>query len=199
MATRSLAALLASGWLAVAAGMASGASPIMQRDAAQSVRLGDEEVRAQVWTYLSAIDTPIDAALWKALGPRATPVLVEIAGDRGNFPTIRAKALDALSIVGGVNSAATFRAAARDDSEPFVVRFSAMRALARTGEAGSSQGDLAALASTAGDPRIRAAAAEAMARADAKGSCAIVQSQASRESDDARRYYQRALRLCQGQ
>jgi len=199
MARRLLITVCISSLLALMAGAAGGASPLARRDAMESARLTDDEVRTQVWTYLSSIDTPIGASLWKALGPRAAPVLVEIANDKDNFPTFRAKALDALSIVGAANAAATFRAAAGDDSEPFVVRFSAMRGLAKSGEPKSSRGDLASILSGTGDARIRAAAAEAMARADAQGSCALVQSQASRETDDAQRYFQRALKLCKGQ
>ena len=197
MATRLPSVLLVCALLALAPD-ARCASPLARRDAPEAAALTSDEVRAQVWTYLSSIDTPIDASLWRALGPRAAPVLVEIANDKDNFPTFRAKALDALSLVGGDGAAATFRAAARDDAEPFVVRFSAMRALARAGEPDSSRGDLAAILSSSGDARIRAAAAEAMARADAAGSCALVQSQASRESGDAQPYFRRALKLCKG-
>jgi len=194
---RILSIALFSALLACAAHDARCASALIQRDSDESLALSDDDVHRQVVTHLSSIDTPISAASWQALGHRAEPILREIIADTGNFPTYRAKAIDALSIVGGPGTAGVFREAAKSESEPLVVRYAAIRALAATVEPKSSRDELAGILSGAGDARVRAAAGEVMVKRDPAGACPLVQSQASREAQP--RYFRRALHSCQGE
>jgi hypothetical protein len=101
--------------------------------------------------------------------------------------------------VAGSGASNVFRDAANNDAEPFVVRFSAMRALAAAAGPKSSRDDLAVLLTRDSDARIRAAAGEVMAKRDAAGSCPLVQTQVSRETIDDQRYFRRALKSCRGE
>jgi hypothetical protein len=165
----------------------------------RSMMLTDVEVRTQVLAFLSTLDPPVSEASWKALGRRAGPILRDYVADASHFPADRAMAIDALAIVGGANAAKIFRDAANDDAEPFVVRFSAMRALATAAGPESSRDDLAALLARAREARIRAAAGEVLARRDAAASCPLVEAQLSRETADDQRYFRRALKSCRGE
>jgi len=79
-----------------------------------------------VQTYLSTIERPISAARWKALGPKAAPLLEGVIADGAQFPTIRAKAVDGLIAVAPDRAAAMVGKLARDETEPVVVRVAAM-------------------------------------------------------------------------
>jgi hypothetical protein len=96
--------------------------------------VSDTEVRAEVVAYLSSIDTSVPRTAWTALGVRADPVLREIAASKDNLPTIRAKAIDGLAVVGGAAVAPLFRDAVRAESEPLVVRIAALRGLEQVSE-----------------------------------------------------------------
>src|SRR3954467_13546337 len=64
---------------------------------APSTGVPEGDVREQVETFLSTIDTPVTAQQWQALGPAAAPVLMEIASSQ-QMPSRRARAVEALGM-----------------------------------------------------------------------------------------------------
>src|SRR3954469_8820235 len=75
--------------------------------------LSAEEVRDHVEGYLGSIDTPITANQWKALGPRAVPILERIAMDQHDLPTRRAKAIGGVRARGGTGGPPLFMGISR--------------------------------------------------------------------------------------
>jgi hypothetical protein len=88
----------------------------------------DDAARAQVIRALDAIDRPVAAAEWRALGARAVPVLEEVLADRAGFPSRRAAAVHGLAAIGGARARARVLATARDREEPLALRATAIRA-----------------------------------------------------------------------
>ncbi len=164
------------------------------RAAAQAAALSDDEIDARVRALLGSIDTPIPHAHWKALGARAAALLVPLAKDPAQFPTRRAKALDGLSALAPPEAQALFLSLASGESEPTVVRLSALRGLGRVVPAGKLQATLVPLLAGAKEHAIRAGAAEVLA---SKGvGCAAVEAQVKRETAEARGAYHRAEKAC---
>src|SRR5256885_16842904 len=79
--------------------------------------LSADEVRQHVEGYLGSIDTPITANQWKALGPRAVPMLERIATNQNELPTRRAKAIGGLAALGDTRGAALFKRIASPDNQ----------------------------------------------------------------------------------
>ncbi|HVP67734.1 MAG TPA: hypothetical protein VMT17_10785 [Anaeromyxobacteraceae bacterium] len=155
----------------------------------------DGQLRLAVDTYLGSIDTPISAARWKALGPRAPAVLSAIARDEGDLPGRRATAMAALGLVGGPEALA----AARELSvagAPFAVRVEAVNALSRLVSPSELRAALAPVMKGAAEARVRAVAAEALARHAPEETCGAVQAQAEAEAPADRPRYHRALAAC---
>ncbi|MFL5301697.1 MAG: hypothetical protein ACJ79R_15280, partial [Anaeromyxobacteraceae bacterium] len=146
-------------------------------------------------TYLGAIDTRIPAARWRALGDRAVgPLLAVVQGDR--FPSQRARALDALSVVGGARAREALLAAARSEKEPFAVRASALRGAGRVVPAKELPGALATVLERAREAPVRAVAAEVLAQHAPVAACGAVRAQAAREAVEVRPAYGNALGRC---
>lgn len=163
--------------------------------AAQS--LSDEELASQVHTYLGSIDTPISAARWRALGPRAVAPLAKVVEDRGSMPSQRAKAVEALSVLGGSRARQVVLGVARSDDEPFGVRASALRSAGRMLGARQLVRELRPVMEKAPDAPTRATAAEVLARHAPRSACQAVRAQAGREKRDVRLQYGRAMERCQ--
>ena len=81
-----LAALIASSGVSRAADRARETAPAALPEQ-PGADLSDAELRHEIDGYLGTIDTPIPAAHWKALGPRAAPILAALISDAGQFPT----------------------------------------------------------------------------------------------------------------
>ena len=64
-------------------------APPQSEDVTPKTELTDDDVRQHVKAYLGSIDTPIQANQWKALGPRAVPMLEEIVKNHDELPTRR--------------------------------------------------------------------------------------------------------------
>jgi len=160
--------------------------------------LSDAEVESRVRTYLGAIDTPISADRWRALGPRAVAPLEAVLRDPNALPSRRAKAVEALSVVGGARARQLVLETARAEQEPFGVRASALRGAPRVLPAKELARQLRPVMERAEDPTIRATAAEVLARHAAKSSCAAVRAQASREEGEARGQFANAIERCGG-
>jgi HEAT repeat protein len=175
---------------------ARAADPGVARIAASAERARAPDVRARVETYLESIDTPIPDERWRALGPQAAVVLEEIAQDHSRLPTRRARAVSALGIVGAEGSRQVMLALARNEDEAGIVRTSAIHAAAGMMAGPAAVESLRPLLERAKDPRVRAAAAEAMARRTPTLACPTVQKQVTRERAVQRPAFRRALDVC---
>jgi HEAT repeat protein len=147
-----------------------------------------------VEAYLGVIDRPVPEEAWRALGPPALPVLEEIARSPG-ASWRRANALLALSILGGARAEAVLLEQARDGSAPWAVRAAAVRGAGHLLPPERALTDLRPVLERDRDPRVRATAAEALARRAGAQGCAAVRAQAAREAP-RRGAYDRALRAC---
>ena len=156
----------------------------------------DEDVREQVRAYLGTIDTPIPASRWKALGPRAEPILHALAADRSNLPTQRAKAVDGLTAVASNRTAGLLLGLAAGEDEPLVVRLSALRGLGNLLPARKLVAQLKPLLEGAGDSRVRAGAGEVLARHVPAAACAAVKAQIAREDEEIKGQFGKALDRC---
>ena len=191
-----LAALIASTGVSRAADRQAREAAAAAADAPgqPAADLSEQELRREINGYLGSIDTPIPAAHWKALGPRAAPILAALIADAEQFPTRRAKAVDGLAAVGGAEAPALFSKVARSEDEPLVLRLAALRGLGVVTPARHLAAALRPVLEGAKEPAVRAGAAEVLvARA---GSCAAVHAQLARESDDVRGMYHRSVAGC---
>jgi hypothetical protein len=175
---------------------ARAADPAVARIGAAAERAQVPDVRARVETYLESIDTPISDERWRALGASAAAVLEEIAQDRTRLPTRRARAVSALAVVGAERSRQVMLALARNEDEAGMVRTSAVHAAASMMDGPAAMESLRPLLERATDLRVRAAAAEAMARRTPALACATVQKQVTRERAVQRPAFRRALQAC---
>jgi HEAT repeat protein len=153
-----------------------------------------DDVREQVRSHLGAIDRPVSTETWRALGPAAEPVLLEVAGSDRELPTRRARALEGLAALGGARAEAVHLRLARASSEPPIVRSSAVRGLGRLLEPARLARELRPLLQDE-SPRVRLASAEALARRAPAETCGDVRAQAARERAAAR--WSRALAACE--
>ncbi|GEJ59349.1 hypothetical protein [Anaeromyxobacter diazotrophicus] len=171
-------------------------SPAAQAPAATSPALSDEEVAQRVDGYLSSIDTPVTAAEWRALGPAAVGRLAAVATDAGALPTRRAKALGALSVLGGARARQVVLETAQSEQAPFAVRASALRGAGRLLGPKTLAKKLAPVLQQAREAPVRATAAEVLAGHAGAAGCAAVRAQAAREPGEARGHFARALERC---
>ena len=169
----------------------AGASP-----GAAAQGLSDEELAARVDTYLDTIDTPVRAAQWQALGPRAVPLLEKVVRDPVALPSRRARAIGALSAIGGDTARQVVLDTARSDAQPYGVRASALRGAGRLLTPSELVKELGPIMEGAPRPSIRAVAADVLARHATASACPAIRAQAGRESSHARARFSRALELC---
>jgi hypothetical protein len=158
----------------------------------------DAEVRGRVEALLGAIDRPVRAAQWKALGPAALPVLAEVAAGDDRMPSMRSMALGALASVDPGRAETLARALADADDAPHTVRETAVRVLGRLLSPAHLRAALAPVLRAAPDPALRAVAAETLARHAPGMACLEVMDQASLEAAGDRVAFERAAALCAG-
>jgi hypothetical protein len=153
------------------------------------------DARERALALLGAIDRPVPADAFRALGPEGEAALEDIARSR-ELPLYRARALEALALVGSARAEPVHRALAADEAAPRVVRRAAVRGLGRI--VGPAQAPRALRPILAGDrdPAVRAAAAEALASVAPRASCGAIRAQALREDRPDRARFQRALAAC---
>lgn len=150
-------------------------------------------VRDEVRSYLGAIDRPVPAETWRALGPDAEPVLLEVAGSSAELPTRRARALEGLAALGGPRAEALHLRLARERGAPAVVRGGALRGLGRLLAPARLAAEVRPLLADR-SPRVRQVAGEVLARSAPAEACADVRAQSRREPAPAR--WSRALAAC---
>jgi hypothetical protein len=163
-----------------------------------SPALSDAEVAERAVAYLGAIDRPVSAETWRALGPRAVAPLEAIARDPQALPTRRARALTALSTLGGDRARQVVLDAVRAGQGPYAVRASALRAAGRLLDAKALAAELRPVMEGRDEAALRATAAEVLARHAGASGCTAVKSQALREHGAARLGFERALERCSG-
>lgn len=156
----------------------------------------DAEVRGRVEALLGAIDRPVRAEQWRALGPAAVPVLAEAAAGDDRMPTTRSMALGALASLDPVRAEPLARALA--DAAPLTVRETAVRVLGRMLPPARLRSALAPVLRAAPDAALRAVAAETLARHAPGMACPEVMDQASLEAAGDRAAFERAAALCSG-
>jgi HEAT repeat protein len=171
------------------------AAPARAAVTAPDETLSDEAVRALASSYLGRIDVPVTAAEWRALGPRAVPLLEEVARSRGALPSRRAAAMGGLAAIGGARAGEILVEAARSESEPFAVRAAAIHGASRALDSRRLARELGPVLERAKDPAARVAAAEALALRAPRSACAAVRAQADREGEGRARF-ERALGRC---
>ncbi|MCA1825932.1 MAG: hypothetical protein ABR567_18005 [Myxococcales bacterium] len=160
----------------------------------QQEQLSPEEVRQRVRDYLGAIDTPITAEQWRALGPQAAGELEAIATDPKAFPSRRAKALDGLTEAAPDRAARLVGPMARDDKQPTAVRVAAMQGAGRVLAPDAAERELKPVLQSARSSGLRRAAADVLSRN--KAGCAAVRQQASRERAEHRAAWKDVLDRC---
>lgn len=170
-------------------------APSMGQQPGAPEELTDAEVAERVRAYLGAIDTPIPADRWRALGARAVPALESVARG-GGLPSRRANALTALSIIGGSRARDVVLRAARSEDESFAVRASALHGAGRLLGPKELSRQLRPVLEGARDPGVRATAADVLARRSAATSCKAVRAQADREDAGARARFAQAIERC---
>lgn len=158
----------------------------------------DAETRARAEALLGAIDRPVSAEAWKALGPVAVDVLAEVAASPDRRPSQRASALGALASIDPGRAEPLARALADSDGAPLTLRVSAVRALGRMLPGAQLRSAIAPVLRAAPDAALRAAAAETLARHAPATGCAEVMDQVALEAEGDRVAFERAAALCAG-
>jgi hypothetical protein len=156
----------------------------------------DKALRARVDSYLASIDSPISEDRWRALGPGAAAVLVEIAQDHQRLPTRRARAVSALGVVGATDAREMMAGLARNEDEHPLVRTAAVRTVATMLEGAPLLETLRPMLETARNAKVRVATAEALINRDRALGCPPVQKQVARETRGQRPAFTRALAGC---
>ncbi len=182
--------------LALASPPGPGALAPSRPAAATPADLSEAEVRRRVRALLGAIDTPVGEEDWRALGPRGPAVLAEIAASASEWPSRRARAAWGLSVAGGPEAVPTLEQLGRSPAEPFSVRAAAIEGLGRLLPPERLLGALAGPLADAGEPRVRAVAAEVLSRRAPEAACAAVRDRIARESPDERPMFHRAEASC---
>jgi hypothetical protein len=159
--------------------------------------LTDAELEERIQTYLGAIDVPVPADRWRALGPRAVPFLAGIARSSQALPSRRARALRALSLLGGTTARQTVLEVARSEEAPFTVRASAIEGAGRLLPAKELSRTIRPIMEGARRATVRAVAAETLARRAPRSACSAVRAQAAREGPRHRASFGRALGRCE--
>jgi hypothetical protein len=169
------------------------ANPVPEQPAQE--QLSDADLRERVEAYLGAIDRPVSAAHWRALGSQAAPILEPIIADETQFPSRRAKAVDGLVAAAPDRAASLVGKLARDERQPSVVRVAAMYGIGQVLPPAKAVGELRPVLRTAKRTGMRAQAAEVLARK--QGGCAEVRGQVAREQAQHRQAFARAMKQCQ--
>ena len=144
--------------------------------------LADDSLEAQVDSYLGGLDQPVAAEHWKGLGPNAVPILERHALDPKELPSIRARAVEALGLVGTVVHGEKLLQVSADPSAPLLVRTTALRSAGKLVSQERVETAIAPLLSADPSPRIRGAAADVMAERLGASACARIRKQAKGES-----------------
>jgi hypothetical protein len=166
------------------------AQPPRPAPAAASAALSDAEIRNRVAEYLRFFEAPVPESAWQALGPRAEPMLIEIANGTG-LPTRRAKAVAGLVALGGQSTPALLSKLSLDEAKPLTVRLVAVRGLAHMTSDDALVDVLRPVLTEAKDERVGSTAAELIAKRVPAAGCGLV-----RERGANRARFSAAMATC---
>lgn len=158
----------------------------------------DAETRAHVVALLGAIDRPVSAERFRALGPVAVEVLAEVAASGDRMPALRTNALGALASIDPARAEPLARAVVDSDGAPTAVRQAAVRVLGKVLTADRLRSAVAPVLRAGTDRALRAAAAETLARHAPDLGCPEVLDQVGLEAEGDRVAFERAVALCAG-
>jgi hypothetical protein len=180
----------------LAAPRANKAPPPPEAQASQTApALSDQEIQQRLRAYLGSIDTPVPAARWRELGPRAGAMLQQIALDPNQMPSRRAKAVSGLSLAAPDQAGPVLTKLAADESQSVSIRIAAVHGMAAGSTPEAAAQKVSPLLRGASDPGVRAVAAEVVAASGSQG-CAQVKAQVAREEPVQRPAFRRALARC---
>lgn len=188
-----LAALLA----VALAGIGRTAPPAPAAEVPRPPEPSAAEVRKRIEAFLGSIDTPIRPSQWQALGPGAIPVLKELATSPDQFPPHRARAVDGLAALGGLEAQRTVLGLVRSENEPFAVRAAALRAAGRMLPPDRLLPIIRPVLEAPGPARDRAVAAEVLARHAGEAGCAAVRARVAKEDPEEREVFHHAEAACE--
>jgi HEAT repeat protein len=156
------------------------------------------DVEAQVDAYLGSLDAPIKLEQWRALGPEAVAILERKAFSADELPTLRARAAEALGLLGHADQATPLTGLAGDTQAPLIVRIAALRAAGRLVHGDALATALSPLLEKDHEPHVRAAAADVLAERLGAPGCALVQRQLKAERAIHEKLFASAVRRCKG-
>lgn len=156
----------------------------------------DEEIRERVESLLGSIDTPVRPSQWRALGARAVAVLQERSTSLQEFPSRRARAVDGLAAIGGPEATRTVLVLAQERGHPFAVRAAALRGAGHLLPPDRLLEALRPALEEPGPVRVRAVAAEALARNGGVAGCAAARARMEKEKPDERGAFHRVPASC---
>ena len=161
--------------------------------AAQPATAREAALNEMLVSLFGIIDGPVTPAMWRSLPPEALPLLERIAAGQGRS-MYRARALEGAAALG--SDGALHRRLAGDAATPFPVRAAAIRGLGQLLPGSRLEVELAPLLERDADLRIRAAAADVLARGAPARGCAAIRRQAHGERANEQPAFQRALATC---
>jgi hypothetical protein len=151
----------------------------------------DTELRQRIESYLGYFETAVPEEQWKALGPRAVPILNQIANSKG-LPSRRVHALGGLIALEGKETQPLLTRLSLDDAQPLIVRIVAVRGLAHVTPDSALLAKLRPLLQVK-DERVGSEAAEALATRVPKAGCGLVRARGATSP-----HFQAALQACAG-
>lgn len=151
------------------------------------------EVRADVAALLGVIDRPVSPESFRRFGSEGEAALADIALSR-DLPPRRARALEVLAAIRSARAEDVHRTVAASTDAPTTVRRAAIFGLGRLLPRESAAAAIRPFLERDRDPRVRAAAGEALANSGA--ACGAVRAQAAKEGETGPARFARALAAC---
>jgi HEAT repeat protein len=155
----------------------------------------DDALLERVDAYLGAIDRPIPPEAWRALGPDAVPSL-EDALRWDPITARRAAAAAGLSAIGGDRAVQALLEAANVPLQRWSVRSTAVRGLGRTMAPAQLKAALQPMLEESEAVKVRALAAEVLARNAPIEACTTIRAQLDREAAKDQAAFARAMARC---
>lgn len=153
------------------------------------------EVRAEVAALLGAFERPASPEAFRRLGAEGEAALADIALSK-DLPPRRTRALEMLAALRSSRAEAVHRAVAESADAPRTARRAAVSGLGRLLPPDRAAPVLRPFLERDRDPRVRAAAAGALAEARPAGGCEAVRAQAVKEDQAGAARFRRALAAC---
>lgn len=154
------------------------------------------DVRAEVAALLGAYERPTSPEAFRRFGPEGEAALADIALSN-DLPPRRTRALEVLAGLRSPRAEEVHRAVAGSRDAPRTTRRTAVLGLGRLVAPDRALATLRPLLEHDRDPRVRAAAAEALAASVPAAACGTIRAQAGREDEAGVARFRRALVACE--